>query len=69
MNYIVVDFLALGFNVGDKGLLLLDNLIKVLKELGKLDHLALDVLDSLVALLDVAQRGRGLAATVRVHEL
>jgi hypothetical protein len=66
---VFADLLALGFNVGNERLLLLHNLVEVLEELGKLDHLALNVLDGLMALLDVAQGGARLAAAVRAHEL
>lgn len=61
---VVADFFALLLNVGDEGLLLLHDLVEVLEELGELDHLALNVLDGIVALLDVAQGGVGLAAAV-----
>lgn len=61
---VLADLLALLLNVGHKRLLLLHNLVKVLEELGKLDHLALNVLDRLVTLLDVAQGGVGLTAAV-----
>jgi hypothetical protein len=66
---VFADLLALGFDVGNERLLLLHNLVEILEELGKLDHLALNVLDGLVALLDVAQGGARLAAAVRAHEL
>jgi hypothetical protein len=55
LDDVLVDLLAFLLNVGNKGLLLLHNLVEVLEELGELDHLALNVLDSLVALLDVAE--------------
>lgn len=61
---VLADFLALLLDVGDERLLLLHDLIEVLEELCKLHHLALDVLDGLVALLDVAQGRAGLAAAV-----
>lgn len=64
LDDVVVDFLALLLNVGDEGFLLLHDLIEVLEQLGELDHLALDVLDRFVTLLDVAEGGRGLAAAV-----
>lgn len=51
---VVVNLLALLLNVGNKRLLLLDNLVEVLEQLSKLNHLTLDILDSFVALLDVA---------------
>jgi hypothetical protein len=51
---VVVNLLALLLDVGNKRLLLLDNLVEVLEQLSKLNHLTLDVLDSFVALLDVA---------------
>jgi len=66
---IILDFFALLLNVCDKRLLLLDNLVEVLEQLGKLHHLAFYVLDGFVSLLDVAQGGRGLATAVRVEEL
>jgi hypothetical protein len=69
LSDIFADLLALSFDVGNKRLLLLHNLVEVLEELGKLDHLALNVLDGLMALLDVAQGGARLAAAVRAHEL
>jgi hypothetical protein len=69
LSDVFADLLALSFDVGNKRLLLLHNLVEVLEELGKLDHLALNVLDGLMALLDVAQGGARLAAAVRAHEL
>lgn len=54
LHHVVVDFLALGLDVGHERLLLLHDLVEVLEQLGKLDHLALDVLDGLVPLLDIA---------------
>jgi hypothetical protein len=69
LDDVLVDLLALLLNVGNEGLLLLHNLIEVLEQLGELDHLALDILDGLVALLDVAEGRRGLAAAVGVEQL
>jgi hypothetical protein len=66
---ILADLLTLLLNVGDEGLLLLHDLVEVLEELGELNHLALDVLDGFVALLDVAQGGAGLAAAVGAEKL
>lgn len=62
--YVLADFLALLLNVGDQRLLLLHDLVKVLEELSKLNHLTLNVLNGLVALLDIAEGGAGLAAAV-----
>lgn len=69
LDDVVVDLLALLLDVGDEGFLLLHDLVQVLEQLGELDHLALDVLDRVVALFDIAKGGRGLAATVGVEEL
>lgn len=55
LNHVVVDLLALLLDIGHERLLLLHNLVEVLEELGELNHLALDVLDGFVALLDVAE--------------
>ena len=69
LHNVVVDLLALLLDVGHKRLLLLHDLVQVLEKLGQLDHLALDVLDRLVALFDVAEGAGGLAAAVRVEKL
>lgn len=61
---IFVDLLAFLLDVGNKRFLLLNNLVKVLEELGKLHHLALNVLNGFVALLDVTEGRRGLATAV-----
>jgi hypothetical protein len=61
---VIANLLALLLNVGNERFLLLHNLIEVLEKLGELDHLALNVLDGLVALLHVAQSGARLAAAV-----
>jgi len=55
--YVVVDFFALGLDVGDERLLLLDNLVEILEQLGQLHHLTFYVLDGFVSLFDVAQGG------------
>lgn len=52
-----MDLLALCLDVLDEGLLLLDNLVKVLEQLSELNHLLLNLLDGLVALLHVAKGG------------
>ena len=59
-----MDLLALCFDVLDEGLLLLDNLVEVLEQLGELNHLLLDLLDGLVALLHITEGGRCLTAAV-----
>lgn len=64
LDNVVVNLFALLLDVGDEGLLLLHDLVEILEKLGQLNHLALDVLNGLVALLDVAEGGRGLAAAV-----
>jgi hypothetical protein len=61
---VIANLLALLLNVGNERLLLLHNLVEVLEKLGELDHLALNVLDGLVALLHVAQSGARLATAV-----
>jgi hypothetical protein len=66
---IVVDFFGLGLDARNLGFLLLHDLVKVLEELGQLDHLALNVLDRGVALLHVTEAGAGLAAAVGAEEL
>jgi hypothetical protein len=53
LNDVVVDFLALLLNVLDEGLLLHNNLVEILEELGKLHHLSLNLLNRLVSFLDV----------------
>jgi hypothetical protein len=52
---VVVDFLALLLNVGNERFLLLDDLVKVLEQLGEFDHLTFYVLDGLVALFYIAE--------------
>jgi hypothetical protein len=64
-----VDLLTLLLDVLNEWLLLHDNLVEVLEQLCQFDHLSLDLLDGLVALLDVPQARLGLAATVGVNEL
>lgn len=54
---VVVDFLALLLDVGNERFLLLDDLVKVLEQLGEFDHLTFYVLDGLVALFYVAEGG------------
>jgi hypothetical protein len=66
---VFADFVALLHNVGDENLLLLDDLVEILEELSKLDHLALDVLDGFVALLHIAKSRACLTAAVRAQEL
>jgi hypothetical protein len=61
---VLPDFFALLLDVGDEGLLFLHDLVEVLEKLSELYHLALNVLDGVVALLDVAQGGVRLAAAV-----
>jgi hypothetical protein len=46
-----------------------DDLVKVLEQLRELHHLALDLLDRLVAFLDIPEARLGLAAAVRAEEL
>ena len=55
-------------HVLDHRLLLHDNSIQVLEQLGQLDHGLLDLLDCVVALAHVGQGALGLAAAVGVHE-
>lgn len=66
---VLVDFLALLLDVGNERLLLLNDLVEILEELSKLDHLALDVLNGFVSLLDVAEGRGGLTTAVRVEKL
>lgn len=61
---VLVDFLALLFNVGNQRLLLLYDLVEILEQLSKLNHLSLDILNCLVALLDIAESGASLATAV-----
>ena len=63
-----VCFLSLLLNVLDQRFLLHDNGIEVLEELLQLNHCALDLLDRVVALLDVAQRALRLSPAVGVEE-
>lgn len=53
LDNVGVDFLALLLDVLNEGFLLHDDLVQVLEQLCQLDHLSLDLLDGLVALLDV----------------
>lgn len=66
---VLADCFTLHLDVGNEWLLLLHDLIEVLEELGELDHLALDVLNGFVALLDIAEGRAGLAAAVGAEEL
>jgi hypothetical protein len=66
---VLANLLALLLDIGNQRLLLLNNLVEILEELSELDHLALDVLDGFVALLDIAEGGAGLTAAVRAQEL
>lgn len=54
LNNVLVNLLTLLLDVGNEWLLLLNNLVEVLEQLCKLNHLSLNVLDGFVALLDVA---------------
>lgn len=69
LHHIFVDLLALLLDVGDKGLLLHDDLVEVLEQLGELHHLLLDLQNRLVALLDVAESRGRLATAVGAEEL
>lgn len=60
--------LRLLFDLGHGHVLLHDERVHVLEELGELDHLALDLLQSSMAVLDGREGGAGLAAAVRLHE-
>ena len=64
LDDIVVDLLALLLDVRNERFLLLHNLIQVLEQLGKLDHLTLNVLNCFVALFDIAESARSLTLTV-----
>lgn len=55
LYYVFVDLFTLLLDVGYKWFLLLNDLIEVLEKLGKLHHLALDVLNCVVSLLDIAE--------------
>jgi hypothetical protein len=69
LDDVFVDLLTLLLDVGDERFLLLHDLVEVLEQLGKFDHLLLDSLNGFVALLDVAESGRGLAAAVGAEQL
>lgn len=69
LHHVVVHLLALLLNVLHQRLLLHDDVVEVLEQLRELHHLALDLLDGLVALLDIPEARLGLAAAVRVQQL
>jgi hypothetical protein len=65
---IVDNLVALLLNLGN-GLILLDNhSLKILKELGEPKHIALNLGQLAVAVLDSAQDSLRLAAAIRLHE-
>lgn len=59
---------ALLLDLGDLDLLLHDEGVHVLEQLGQLDHLLLDLLELLVAVLDGAEHDARLAPPVALHE-
>lgn len=61
------NLLTLLLNLSDSGLLLNNESVHVLEKLCELDHLLLDLLKSLVTVLNSAQGGAGAALAVTLH--
>lgn len=64
LDDVLVNLLALLFNILHQRFLLHNDLVEVLEQLCKLHHLSLNLLNSLVSLLDIPQGRRCLATAV-----
>ena len=64
LNHIRLRFFGLLFDVHDHGLLLHDDLVEILEELGQFHHGTLNLLDGIVALTDVGKSALSLASAV-----
>lgn len=64
---ILNDFLALLFNLGDGSFLLNDEGVHILEQLSQLNHLLLDLDESLVTVLNSAQGSTGTTLAIALH--
>ncbi|GKT41627.1 uncharacterized protein ColSpa_01808 [Colletotrichum spaethianum] len=68
MGTVLDDLLALLLDLGDGGLLLDDEHVHVLEQLGELDHLLLNLLQGGLAVLDGVEDGVGLGLAAALHD-
>jgi len=68
LDYVLLDLLSLLLNVGDERLLLHDNIVEILEELGEFNDGLLDALNLVVALSHSIEGSLRLAAAVRVEK-